>query len=206
MDPIKNKYSYLQRMKHQFQARRDIPFRKRFFIGYDLHGNTYWEFTIDGNMQRLRRKLEPYRQQLFKADYFLTVPPQWLQWLRRTRNVPPTLDELMADQYRQQRIRALAQQADEKWHLEKLRLEEEHLKSLAAELARAKRDPSAGLEKDGDVIENNDKTENSTKEAQTTQGSDGPQNIPLEDPWAAADSGARSGKSPIESASINPRK
>lgn len=205
MDPIKNKYTYLQRMRHQFQARRDIPFRKRFFIGYDLHGNTYWEFTIDGNMQRLRRKLEPYRQELFKADYFLTVPPQWLQWLRRTRNVPPTLDELMADQYRQHRIKALAQQADEKWHLEKLRLEEEHQKTLQAELARVNGGPSNGDKKRDGALEgkSGDVSEKLLKDSQPVGKS---ADTTLDDPWAAADAATRSKVSPIESASMNPRK
>ena len=38
-------------------------------------------------MSRLRRKLEPFRKELFEVDYFKTIPPQWLQWLRRTRNI-----------------------------------------------------------------------------------------------------------------------
>ncbi|CAK7900878.1 hypothetical protein CAAN3_05S03422 [[Candida] anglica] len=138
MDPLKGKYTHFQRLVHRFQARRDIPFRRQFFMGYDLYGNTYWEFTIDGNMQRLRRKLEPYGEQLFKADYFRTVPPQWFQWLRRTRIDPPTLEELINDQVRQQKIKVLAQQADQKWIMEKERLEEEHRLKLESELARAK--------------------------------------------------------------------
>lgn len=138
MDPLKNKYTYFQRLKHQFQARRDIPFRKKFFIGYDLNGNTYWEFTIDGNMQRLRRKMDPYKPLLFKADYFATVPPQWLQWLRRTRNVGPTLEELINDQVRQAKLKVLAKQADERWVQEKYRLEEEQKFKLDRELRRAK--------------------------------------------------------------------
>lgn len=146
MDPLKGKYTYFQRLLHKFKARRDIPFRRKFFMGYDLFGNTYWEFTIDGNMQRLRRKLEPYQEQLFKADYFRTVPPQWLLWLRRTRIDPPTLEELINDQVRQQRIKILAQQADEKWHLEKERLEHEHNLQLEHELKRAKE--PASIEKE----------------------------------------------------------
>lgn len=115
-------------------------------MGYDLYGNTYWEFTIDGNMQRLRRKLEPYKEQLFKADYFNTVPPQWLQWLRRTRTDAPTLEELINDQVRQQKIKILASQADAKWTMEKERLEQEHQAKLDQELKRAKDELAAGVE------------------------------------------------------------
>lgn len=140
MDPLKNKYTPLQRLWHTWMARRDIPFRKKFFVGYDLHGNTYWEFSVDGNMQRLRRKMEPYKQQLFKADYFSTIPPQWLQWLRRTRFDPPTLEDLINDQVRQQKIKILAQHADEKWRMEKMRLEQEQQQKLEAELQKVEKE------------------------------------------------------------------
>lgn len=142
MDPSR-KYPLYRRILHRFQARRDVPFRRKFFVGYDLHGNTYWEFSIDGNMQRLRRKLEPFQQLLFKVDYFETVPPQWLQWLRRAREHPPTVEELVADQQRQLKMRLLAQQADEKWRLEKQRMEHEQQLKLQLELARAEHDKAA---------------------------------------------------------------
>lgn len=178
MDPLKNKYTPLQRLVHQWKARRDIPFRKNFFIGYDLHGNTYWEFTVDGNMQRLRRKSEPYKPHLFKADYFGTIPPQWLQWLRRTRQKAPTLEELTNDQLRQHKMKILAQQADEKWHFEKARLEEEHKMKLAEELAK--------VEKENQEFQNKHKPEQQ------------------EDPWAKADAESKSDSSPIQAATINP--
>ena len=179
MDPLKNKYTPLQRLIHQWKARRDIPFRKKFFIGYDLHGNTYWEFTVDGNMQRLRRKSEPYKPQLFKADYFSTIPPQWLQWLRRTRQQAPSLEELINDQVRQQRMRILAQQADEKWHFKKARLEEEHRLKLAGELA---------------------KVEKENQEFQSKHES-----AKQENPWAKADEESKSSSNPIQAATINPK-
>lgn len=179
MDPLKNKYTPFQRLMHQWKARRDIPFRKKFFIGYDLHGNTYWEFTVDGNMQRLRRKTEPFKPQLFKADYFSTIPPQWLQWLRRTRPNAPTLEELINDQVRQQKIKILADQADEKWHFEKVRLEQEQQSKLEEELHKVEKG----------------KQEFKKKQESTTQS----------DPWSKADEESRSGSNPIESTSIQPR-
>lgn len=186
MDQIAKKYPYWKRVLHKFQARRDIPFRKKFFVGYDLHGNTYWEFTIDGNMQRLRRKLEPYEERLFKADYFSTVPPQWLQWLRRTRQYAPTLQELMSDQIRQQNIKILAQHAENKWYVEKQRLEAEEQLKLQGELERVEREKEA--------------FDQEQRKAQSESVSPDTN----EDPWAKAQ--AKSGSDPIESASIKPRR
>lgn len=187
MDPLKGKYTYWQRLIHQWKARKDIPFRKKFFVGYDLHGNTYWEFTIDGNMQRLRRKLEPYQPLLFKVDYFATVPPQWLQWLRRSRNDAPSLEELINDQVRQQKIKLLAQQADANWTAEKLRLESEHQAKLQRELQRAHQED-----------------ENSRQNKSLDRGNDNvePSND-SSDPWKQADESKNS--NPIAFSSIKPR-
>lgn len=195
MDPIASKYPYWKRILHKFQSRRDIPFRRKFFVGYDLHGNTYWEFTIDGNMQRLRRKLEPFEEKLFKADYFETVPPQWLQWLRRTRYDAPTLQELTNDQIRQQRIKILAQQADRKWYMEKERLEQEQQLKLLAELKK--------------VQDENNAFEEEARKAKESAQQPTPESAAQEskpDPWAQADAQAKSEDSPIESAFLKPRK
>lgn len=190
MDPIAGKHSMWRRLVHKFQARRDIPFRKKFFVGYDLHGNTYWEFTIDGNMQRLRRKLEPYQESYFKSDYFETVPPQWLQWLRRMKRDPPTLQELVDDQIRQQRIKLLAMQADQKWTLEKDRQENEQQMRLQAELDRVKQESAQFA---------------AAHESEDPWAQTDAENKPdAKNPWADAD--AQAGRDPIQSASIKPRK
>ncbi|KAI5967920.1 hypothetical protein CANMA_002688 [Candida margitis] len=183
MDIIKQKHPAWKRLLHRWQARRDIPFRRKFFVGYDLYGNTYWEFTIDGNMTRLRRKLEPFREEIFKVDYFKTIPPQWLQWLRRTRFDAPSLEELVQDQFRQQRLKLLAQQADEKWQLEKLRLDEEQRVKLQHELQRAE------LEKN-----------NAPRITETVEAS---KSVDENDPWKQADESKDT--NPIESASIKPQ-
>ncbi|KAK6888487.1 NADH-ubiquinone oxidoreductase assembly factor N7BML [Candida tropicalis] len=192
MDIIKNKYPFWKRLLHKWQARRDIPFRRKFFVGYDLYGNTYWEFTIDGNMQRLRRKLEPFQREIFEVDYFSTIPPQWLQWLRRTRNEIPTLDELIHDQLRQQRLKILAKQADEKWHLEKVRLENEQKLKLQTELDRVKQE-NQQFENQKKILASKEVNEDSQKLADEKK----------EDPWKVADE--TKDKNPIESASIKPR-
>jgi NADH dehydrogenase [ubiquinone] 1 alpha subcomplex assembly factor 2 len=43
------------------------------------------------------------------------VPPQWHQWLRYRREEPPSLAEQAADVARQERIKALAAEADARW-------------------------------------------------------------------------------------------
>lgn len=200
MDSIASKYPFWKRALHRFQSRRDIPFRKKFFMGYDLHGNTYWEFTIDGNMQRLRRKLEPYEEKLFKADYFETVPPQWLQWLRRTRNEAPTLQELVSDQIRQQRIKILAQQADQRWYMEKQRLENDQRIKLEAELKKVEAEKKK-FEEDSKIL-----TDLAAKEQKVTDPEPKPELKQEPNPWAEADAQAKSETSPIQSSFIKPRK
>ncbi|CAI5759837.1 unnamed protein product [Candida verbasci] len=177
MDIIKSKYPWWKIIKFKFQARRDVPFRRKWFVGYDLYGNTYWEFTIDGNLSRLRRKTEPYKPELFQVDYFKNIPPQWLQWLRRTRERPPSLNELIEDQLRQQRLKILSQQADVKWRNEKMRLENELSMKLQNELDKAK-------------IENEEYKKIQEKQSENN-----------EDPWRLADE--TRDKNPIEEASVN---
>ena len=196
MDPMASKYPLWKRVLHKFQARRDIPFRKKFFVGYDLHGNTYWEFTIDGNMSRLRRKLEPFQESLFKLDYFETIPPQWLQWLRRTKRDPPTLLELMEEQVRQQRIKILAMHADQKWQAEKHRLEYEQALKLQAELDRVELE-NKEFELRQNAFPGDAGTSHRVDEVENQiEGKE-------KDPWAEADSKK---DNPIESAVLKPRK
>lgn len=188
MTPLSKKIPYWRQLLHKFQARRDIPFRKKFFVGYDLHGNTYWEFTPDGNMHRLRRKLEPFKESIFQLDLFETVPPQWHQWLRKTRKTPPTVQELLDDQIRQQQIKVLAQHADQKWHMEKQRLEEENRLKLKLELDKVAREK-----------------EQFNQEAEAAKKQNAPLTNENENPWAEADK-SKSGAEAIDSAFLKPRK
>lgn len=83
-----------------YKSWRNVPFRKRFFVGYDLLGNTYWEFKLQSSDSKLRRKMQPGKRQAFILDYFDQIPVQWHQWLRYTRPDPPSLQELILDQHR----------------------------------------------------------------------------------------------------------
>lgn len=101
------------RVWHQWKSLKNIPFRRKWFIGYDLDGNSYWELIDHNNPFRLRRKVEMKNKHAHIGDF--KPLPQWMQWLRHTRANAPTMEELLADQRRQARIRLLAQEAEQRW-------------------------------------------------------------------------------------------
>lgn len=112
-DILKGKVSPFQQTIHKWRARRDIPFRTKFFIGYDLQGNTYWELKNHNNPGRMRRIIEPQDSRINLCDY--KPAPQWMQWLRFARPSAPTLEELISDQMRQARLKGLVAAADLRW-------------------------------------------------------------------------------------------
>ncbi|OAA62048.1 NADH:ubiquinone oxidoreductase, 17.2kDa subunit [Niveomyces insectorum RCEF 264] len=79
-----------------------LPWRKQFFAGRDLDGNTYWTFydlrgggPVDPSSSpsspvRMRRIVRYPRGTHPGA---VRVPPVWHQWLRHVREAPPTLEE-----------------------------------------------------------------------------------------------------------------
>ncbi|GMM37365.1 hypothetical protein DASC09_046900 [Saccharomycopsis crataegensis] len=117
MEFLKGKVSLYKALWLKWRSLKSIPFRKKFFIGYDLKGNTYWEFYLESSQERMRRIVEyrnpapHYEQSATSQD----LPPQCMMWLRRTRPDFPTLEELQGDLIRQQRMKILAAQADERW-------------------------------------------------------------------------------------------
>ncbi|ROW12758.1 hypothetical protein VMCG_00087 [Cytospora schulzeri] len=108
--------SPLLRSWYKWKALR-LPWRKRFLIGLDLQGNTYWEFRDlrgDPNDPRVRwRRIVEYPRNTHYGD--VKVPPQWHQWLRYTREKPPSIQEQHADVRRQQQMKYLAAEADARW-------------------------------------------------------------------------------------------
>ncbi|KAK0646137.1 hypothetical protein B0T16DRAFT_458091 [Cercophora newfieldiana] len=106
--------SLLLRTWYKWKSLR-FPWRKRFLVGLDLHGNTYWEFRLtngSGPDGRWRRIVQ-YPRKTHHGD--VSVSPAWHQWLRNTRKEPPSLDEQKADVARQERMKVLAAQADARW-------------------------------------------------------------------------------------------
>ncbi|AEO58027.1 hypothetical protein MYCTH_2304985 [Thermothelomyces thermophilus ATCC 42464] len=112
-----------------------LPWRRQFLVGFDLSGNTYWEFldrgsrlppprtnpssqttttttTTRSSPVRWRRIVRYPRGTHHSA---VDVPPAWHQWLRHTRADPPSLDEQRAEVARQERIKRLAAEADARW-------------------------------------------------------------------------------------------
>ncbi|ESZ89628.1 hypothetical protein SBOR_9987 [Sclerotinia borealis F-4128] len=90
-----------------------LPWRKRFFVGLDLQNNSFWEFRDAINAGRMRRIV----QTLPSTQYSdVQITPQWHQWLRHTRSDAPSLEELVGDVARQERLKILARQADERWN------------------------------------------------------------------------------------------
>ncbi|KAG8161769.1 hypothetical protein KVR01_008756 [Diaporthe batatas] len=95
-----------------------LPWRKRFLVGLDLQGNTYWEFRdVRGDpadpRTRWRRIVQYPRRDTHYGE--VKVPPQWHQWLRHTRDAPPSIPEQHAEVRRQQQMRVLAAEADARW-------------------------------------------------------------------------------------------
>ncbi|KAI9671980.1 MAG: hypothetical protein M1817_002288 [Caeruleum heppii] len=80
--------------------------------GFDLLGNTYWEFRDSLTQGRFRRIVQ-YPRSVHYSD--IQITPQWHQWLRHTRQSPPSLTEQRQDVARQQSLKELARLADERW-------------------------------------------------------------------------------------------
>uniref|UniRef100_L2G1A6 Uncharacterized protein n=1 Tax=Colletotrichum fructicola (strain Nara gc5) TaxID=1213859 RepID=L2G1A6_COLFN len=61
-----------------------LPWRKRFLIGRDLQGYTYWEFREQrGDGPGRFRRIVHYPRLTYLSD--VKVSPLWHQWLRHTR-------------------------------------------------------------------------------------------------------------------------
>jgi NADH dehydrogenase [ubiquinone] 1 alpha subcomplex assembly factor 2 len=92
-----------------------LPWRKRFLMGFDLQGNTYWEFRLTrGAESRERwRRIVQYPGSTHLSS--VKVSPMWHQWLRHTREEPPTIEEQQGDVARQARMKTLAAEADARW-------------------------------------------------------------------------------------------
>ncbi|KAG9231761.1 hypothetical protein BJ875DRAFT_382194 [Amylocarpus encephaloides] len=99
---------------YKWKSQRWVPWRKRFLVGLDLHGNTFWEFrdTLSSHKHRMRRIVRyPTAAHLSDVD----VGPQWLQWLRHTRKEAPSLAEQAQDVVRVENLKILAARADQRW-------------------------------------------------------------------------------------------
>ncbi|CZT22247.1 uncharacterized protein RCC_08116 [Ramularia collo-cygni] len=89
--------------------------RRQFLVGADLSGNTFWEFKDAIRQNRWRRIVKHTGgRQTHYAD--VKISPQWHQWLRHTREEPPSIAEQQYEIARQERMKQLAAEADERWN------------------------------------------------------------------------------------------
>ncbi|KYK57780.1 hypothetical protein DCS_04793 [Drechmeria coniospora] len=84
-----------------------LPWRKRFFVGSDLRGNTYWEFRLTSRAA---------------VDTATSHSERWRRIVHYPRSThysdvvePPSLEEQRADVVRQERVKVLAAEADARW-------------------------------------------------------------------------------------------
>lgn len=109
--------SPLQRLYYRFRTYR-FPWRKRFFIGQDLSGNTYWELRDRLHPSRPRRIVEFAAQKGLSPRDLMALgvsSPQWHQWLRNLRSEPPSIEELVSDERRREGVRDRARKVEERW-------------------------------------------------------------------------------------------
>ncbi|KAG7810396.1 hypothetical protein KL921_002891 [Ogataea angusta] len=140
MDQINRLIPLWKQLYYKWRSLRTIPLRKKFFVGYDLTGNTYWEFFVERKKGiRPRRLYQPYKPQEFIVDYYESVPVQWLQWLRYTRLRPPSLEELVEDKMRIERIQQLAQLKDQQLQYKELQKDEAIGRSMEKALRNIKK-------------------------------------------------------------------
>lgn len=113
MDPLKRFYQRMpvwKQLYYKWRAVRGIPFRRKFFVGYDLDANTYWEFYVEGVRPgiRPRRIVQPYEPEALLYNYFDKVPIQWAQWLKFSRVTAPSIFEILKDKERVKNLKILA--------------------------------------------------------------------------------------------------
>lgn len=108
--------------------------RWRYFAGYDLDGNRYFEMPHPLNPNSSKRTVD-YRIKRDWADYqFSSMPVQWSAWMRRTRQNPPTIEELQQDVARRERLQRNVALLDQAYQEEKAQaqLEAERVGQLGA--------------------------------------------------------------------------
>ncbi|KAH7252089.1 hypothetical protein BKA59DRAFT_473683 [Fusarium tricinctum] len=166
-----NQVGPIARAWYKWKALR-LPWRKRFLMGFDLQGNTYWEFRLTRGAEsneRWRRIVKYPRSAHYSS---VKVSPQWHQWLRHTREDPPSVDEQRGDIMRRVRMQQLAAEADARWEA-KPRMMDAPQAAPAPLLSSVKASP---LQHDAGKGEQTDTTAMKVKDKVEKQ----------DDPWAKA--------------------
>ncbi|KAI0410930.1 hypothetical protein F5X98DRAFT_358407 [Xylaria grammica] len=107
--------SFVLKVWQQWKTLR-LPWRKRFFVGSDPQGNTYYELRQprgDASESAPHRRLVHYPRSTPYSE--VKVPPAWHQWLRYQRSEPPSMAEQVRELQRQAQMKLLAAEADARW-------------------------------------------------------------------------------------------
>ncbi|UNI14324.1 hypothetical protein JDV02_000963 [Purpureocillium takamizusanense] len=176
-----------------------LPWRKRFFVGYDLQGNTFWEFRLTtrgggdtsgrdstaagaASSERWRRIVH-YPRSTHYSD--VKVSPLWHQWLRHTRPDAPSLAEQRGDVARQERVKRLAAEADARWDAKPRVMESpEDVAARAALLDPQGSAPAAAAAvaaAEGEVPSDEQRQQQQQQQQQTARSGG---HAPEHDPWA----------------------
>ena len=103
---------------YRFKAIK-LPWRRKFFRGFDLDGNSFYESYNPLTPHKMRRTVKYIKDGHYTDN---NVTPQWMQWLRHTRTEAPTESELLQEVHRIQATRQNAFLISQKWDEEKTRL------------------------------------------------------------------------------------
>ncbi|KAM0787820.1 hypothetical protein ACM66B_003874 [Microbotryomycetes sp. NB124-2] len=109
--------------------------KERFYVGSDLEGNSFYEWPSpqDPSDWRHAKRTVEYAEARPLSEYqFVSIPVQWSAWMRRTRKLPPTMDELRTDAARQARLADNVEQLRLAYVEEKQRLRGERDDLLAS--------------------------------------------------------------------------
>ncbi|KAI8971090.1 hypothetical protein BDB01DRAFT_812239 [Pilobolus umbonatus] len=125
--------STLQKLSASYKIRR-FPWKKHALVGTDLSGNEYWDCAnpLGGRPKRwVQMKDNPEEDlTIFNEN---KLPVQWQAWLRHTRYVPPTIEELIQEERRKMLIQHRAKVIEEDWEKRKIELQQEKEKELLLE-------------------------------------------------------------------------
>ena len=94
----------------------------QFLEGLDLQGNLFFTLTALQSSGR-RRRMVKFRETKDLASHSVSRMSvetgvnvaQWQAWLRHARDEAPSVDELLQDERRREKVRLLGKIADEKW-------------------------------------------------------------------------------------------
>ncbi|KAG9254976.1 uncharacterized protein F5Z01DRAFT_63363 [Emericellopsis atlantica] len=169
--PPSRRIGVLAQSWYRWKALR-LPWRRKFLVGFDLNGFTYWEFRLAGVDKATRwRRIVKYPRSTHLSD--VHISPQWHQWLRYTRNDPPSVGEQKDDVARQARMRVLAAEADARWAAKPRVMDAPGQQS--GQPSPALQSPGAK----GPLKQDERQEEKTTQQQQNTKAKE------KEDPWAA---------------------